>query len=300
MKHAKKIWFNGKIVLWNDASLHPMAHTLHYGSGAFEGIRCYDTPKGQAIFRLEAHVDRWLFSAKSIHMDSPWSKGELMQAIVDTVKANPEMKSCYIRPILYFGFEKIGVSPIGSPVQGAIGLFDMGTYLSDDPITVVVSDYIRIHPKTSITHAKICGHYVNSMLANRQAIDRGYTEALLLDYQGYVAEGSAENFFIVKDDVIITPPLGTILDGITRKTAIELARYLGYKVKEEKITLDDAFAADECFFTGTAAEVMPIKSINDKLLKNESGSVGKALKEIFGKVTKGEVEEFKKWLTIVN
>lgn len=298
MKHANKIWFNGQIIPWNDAKVHPMAHSLHYGSGAFEGIRCYDTPKGRGIFRLGAHVDRWIYSAKAIHMELPWTKEELTQAIIDTVAANPELKSCYIRPILYYGFKKIGVSPIGSPVEGAIGLFDMGTYLSDDPITVVVSDYIRIHPKTSRTEAKICGHYVNSMLANRQAIDKGYTEALMLDYEGYVAEGSAENFFIVNGNTITTPPLGTILDGITRKTAIELARHLGYEVKEEKIKLEDAFAADECFFTGTAAEVMPIKSINDQL-KNEYGPVSKALKEMFGKVTKGEVAEFEGWLTVV-
>ncbi len=300
MKHSEKIWFNGKMIEWNDAKVHVMANSLQYGTGVFEGIRCYETKKRRAIFRLEEHVDRLFFSAESIYMDLPWTKKEITEAIIETVRVNSDMKSSYIRPFFYYGFSKIGLNPKDSPIEGAIGLFDMSKYLGEESARVKVSNYMRIHPKTSVLEAKISGYYVNSILANVKAIKEGYTEALMLDYEGYVAEGSAENFFIVKDSVIITPPLGTILNGITRKSIIELADYLNYEFKEEKITLDDALNADECFFTGTATELAPIASINDQKIRYENGPVTQKLKENFMRVIKGENKDFEKWLTWVN
>lgn len=289
---------NGELVDWDKANVHILTHSLHYGSAAFEGIRMYDTKKGSAMFQLDRHIDRLLYSAESLQMKVPYNKDQLREAILETIKIN-KVKACYVRPIIYYGYGELRVGPGGCPVETSIAVWPWGAYLPGDSIKVKTSDLIRIHPKSSVTDAKITGHYVNSMLAGLQATSKGYGEALLLDYEGNIAEGPGENFFIVQGNKIITPPLGTILAGITRESVIELARDLGYKVEERAIKLEEAYEADECFFTGTAAEVTPIKSIDDKPIKNEIGPVTKHLKEEFVKIVNAENERYFKWLTFV-
>lgn len=292
------IWQNGQFISWDDAKIHVLAHSLHYGTGVFEGIRLYDTKKGPAVFQLDKHLDRMYYSAKCLDMNVPWSQEEFKQAIIETVRRN-EVTGCYIRPIFYYGYGELRVGPEGCPVDGAIAVWPWGAYLGDEAINVIVSDVIRIHPKSSFTDAKITGHYVNSMLAGLAVKKGDYQESLLLDYEGNIAEGPGENFFMVKDEKIITPPLGTILAGITRTSVMELARDLGYNVKERKITLEDAFGADECFFTGTAAEVTAIKSINEKPMKNPNGPVTAHLRSEFRTIVNGENEKYEKWLTFI-
>lgn len=298
MQPTKFIWFNGEFVPWQEAKVHVLVHTLHYGSGVFEGIRMYNTSRGSAIFQLDRHLDRLFYSASALRMEVNYSQKEFKQAVLDTVKKN-NVDSCYIRPIIFYGYEELKVVPNGCPVDSAIALWPWGSYLGDETASVKVSDYIRLHPRSSVADAKITGHYANSMLAGLQATEAGYTEALLLDYEGNIAEGPGENFFIVKDETVITPPLGTILAGITRESVIKVARDLGMEVSEQNITLDEAYEADECFFTGTAAEVTPIKSINDKQIKHEIGPVTRRLKDEFSKIVKGENKKYHKWLTFV-
>lgn len=298
MQTTSKIWLNGQFVDWDKANIHILSHSLHYGSGVFEGIRMYDTTKGSAIFQLDRHLDRLYYSAKSVKMEVPWTKEEFKKAILETIKIN-DVKACYIRPIIYYGYGELRVGPGGCPVEASIAVWPWGTYLSDDPIEIKTSDFIRIHPKSSVTDAKICGHYINSMLAGLQATSKGYTEALLLDFEGNIAEGPGENFFMVKNNKIITPPLGTILAGITRESVIELARDLGHEVIEKAIKLEDAYKADECFFTGTAAEMTPIESIDNKKIKNARGKVTSHLREEFMKIVNGENEKYNKWLEFI-
>lgn len=298
MEKTDKIWLNGQLVPWDEAKVHVLTHTLHYGSGAMEGIRMYKTPKGSALFQLDRHIDRLYYGADSLKMKVPWSKEEFKQAILETIKAN-NVEVCYVRPILYYGYGELRVGPSGCPVEGSIAVWPWGAYLPAESVKIKTSTYIRIHPKTSVTDAKITGHYVNSILSGYQATDNGYHEALQLDYQGNIAEGPGENFFIVNGKTIITPPLGTILAGITRESVIELAKDLGYEVKEEAIKLEEAYKADECFFTGTAAEVTPIGSIDDKAIKNEIGPVTKHLKEEFSRITNAENKKYYKWLTFI-
>ena len=299
MKATKDIWFNGNLVPWAKAKIHVLSHSLHYGTGAFEGIRMYETAKGPAIFHLKRHMERLIFSASTLGMKLPYSLDELMEAAVETVRKN-KLKSCYIRPIAYFGFGEVRVLPTNCPVEVAIAAWPWGAYLGDEPARITVVKTLRIHPQTLAVKAKITGHYVNSMLAGREATDRGFTEALQLDYQGNIAEGPGENFFIVKDNVISTPALGSILPGITRASVIELARDLGYKVEERAISPAEAAKADECFFTGTAAEITPIASIDDAKIKSAPGPVTKRIRDEFMKITRAENPKYKNWLTFVN
>ncbi|MFH2105241.1 MAG: branched-chain amino acid transaminase [Parcubacteria group bacterium] len=298
MQTTDKIWMNGELVDWDKAKVHVINHTMHYGTGAFEGMRFYDTPKGSAIFQLDRHLDRWLYSAKCLHMKLPYSKAELRKATVETVKVN-KIKEGYIRPIAYYDHGPLRVNPVDLPVGVSIACWPWGSYLGEEAVKLKVSSYIRIHPQTTYTDAKITGHYVNAMLAVREATEAGYTEALMLDYEGYVAEGSAENIFIVKDKIVYTPPLGTILAGITRESVITLAKDLGYKVEEKKLKIKDILEADECFLTGTAAEVSPVGQIDKQKLKNQLGPVTAKLKKKFGQVICAEDEKYEKWLTFV-
>ncbi|OGG60424.1 hypothetical protein A3C86_02930 [Candidatus Kaiserbacteria bacterium RIFCSPHIGHO2_02_FULL_49_16] len=299
MKATKYIWFNGKLVPWASAKIHVLSHSLHYGTGAFEGIRMYETAKGPAIFHLKRHMERLIFSAKTLGMKLPYSLDELMEAAVDTVRKN-KLKSCYIRPIAFYGFGEVRVLPTNCPVEVAIAAWPWGAYLGDEPARITVVKTLRIHPQTLAVKAKITGHYVNSMLAGREATDRGFTEALQLDYKGNIAEGPGENFFIVRGKTITTPALGSILPGITRESVITLARDLGYKVEDRAISLKEAFSADECFFTGTAAEVTAIASMDNKKMKKPNGPTTKRIREEFLKITRGENPKYKKWLTFVN
>ena len=280
METTEKIWFNGKFIPWEKAQTHVLSHILHYGGGAFEGIRVYDTVRGSAIFHLDRHVDRFCYSAKTIGMDLSYSIEEIKKAIIDTVREN-KVRACYIRPIAYYGYGNLKVLPMACPIDVAIAVWPWGAYLSEGSVNIKIIEDIPLSKRGKLTNAKITGHYNNLMYAAHQAVSQGYHEALLLDTEGNIAEGPGENFFMIKDGVVITPELGCILPGITRSTIMEIARDLGYSVIERKIGRQEVFEADECFFTGTAAEVTPIGSIDDITMKESFGPVTKHLKDVF-------------------
>ena len=293
---TKHIWLDGKLVPWDEAKVHVLAHSLHYGSAVFEGIRFYKTSKGPAIFLLDKHVKRLVFSAKTVGMKLPYTEKQLSDAIIQTVKEN-DIPAGYIRPLCFYGYGNLGVSPKDVPVQVAIAVWPWGAYLGDEPTKVKISSFIRLHPKSTVQDAKISGHYFNSLLAGNEARGEGYDEALLLDYEGNVAEGSGENLFLVKDGVIFTPSLGTILPGITREAVMTLAKNLGLKVEEKKITRDQLSTMDEAFFTGTAAEVASIASFDGKELPHFPGPVTTKLRDAFMDITHGRNHEYDDWLT---
>lgn len=299
MDETEKIWMDGKFVDWKDAKIHVLTHSLHYGSGVFEGIRFYKTEKGPAIFRLKEHVERLLYSAQALKMKIPFSKEEIMQAIKETVKIN-KIDEGYIRPISFFGYGKMGLNPEGASLSFAIAVWPWGAYLGEEAVKIKTSKFIRIHPKSLVADAKICGHYVNSILANLEAKEAGFDEALLLDYKNNIAEGPGENLFIAKNDVIKTPKLGTILPGITRDSIIKIARDLGYEVKEENLKLEDLYMANEAWYTGTAAEVTAIKQVDGKTIGNgKIGPITKILKEKYSNIVKGKDKKYLDWLTFV-
>ncbi len=299
MQETKYIWHNGTFVPWQDATVHVLTHSLHYGSAVFEGIRVYETDRGPAVFRLKEHVQRLLYSAAAMRMEVPYSEEEIMQAIRDTIIKNG-VSSCYVRPIVFYGYGNMGLKPRGARVEVAIAVWPWGSYLGDDPVRVMVSRFIRIDPKSSVTDAKISGHYANSILASLEAKENGYDEALLLDSEGNIAEGPGENFFMVKGNTIVTPPLGTILPGITRASVLELAQEHGYTTEERPLSLQEAQEADECFFTGTAAEVCPIAELDGKPLPHPFGPVTKTLKDAFHEVVQGKNKKHAEWLAEVS
>ena len=291
---------DGEFVPWEDAKVHVLTHTLHYGAGAFEGVRAYETDKGPAIFRLTEHTERLFYSTKCIGMELPFSVQELDDATVELVRKN-EVQHCYIRPLAFYGYGKMGLNPAGAPTHVIIACWPWGAYLPHEMVDLKVSSYIRIHPKSTIADAKIVGHYVNSILAVRELIGTNYHEALFLDLEGNIAEGPGENFFIVNGKEVTTPPLGTILAGITRETIMKLIVDLGYSVTERSISLDEALKAEEAFFTGTAAEVTPIRSIDDKVLgKGEVGELTAQLRDLYLDIVTGKSEKYSQFLTYVN
>lgn len=288
MQPTDFIWSNGTLVPWDEAKIHVLTHSLHYGGGAFEGIRFYQTPRGPAILCLEEHVDRLLYSARALRMPLRYNKDEIIAAIYALVKAN-RLEAGYIRPLIFNGYGKMGVNPTGAPVDIIIACWAWGAYHTNNFLDIKTSRYIRVHPDSTIVDAKLCGHYINSILALLEIQGTHYHEVLLLDNKGYIAEGSAVNFFMVKDQTIYTPKLGTILAGITRALVIELAKSAGFSMLESDITLKDAYAADEAFFTGTAAEVTPIRSIDDNIIgAGTVGSVTLQLQQAFQCLTRGE------------
>jgi branched-chain amino acid aminotransferase len=299
MQATEMIWKNGKLIPWAEATVHVLTHSLHYGSGVFEGIRFYKTAQGPAIFRLNDHVERLFYSADVLKMPLPFSKQEVITAIKELVVVN-KLDSGYIRPLAFYSHGKMGVNPVGNSAELVIACWPWKTYLPRESVDVKTSRYIRIHPDSTVVDAKICGHYVNSILASLELQGTHYHEALLLDSDGHVAEGVSENFFMVKDHVIYTPNLGSILSGITRDTVIKLAHSLDLKVIETDISIEDAYQADEAFFTGTAAEVTAIRSIDDKLLgKNEIGNITALIKEQYHGLVRGEHNNFLDYLTII-
>jgi branched-chain amino acid aminotransferase len=301
MQETEIIWQNGKLVPWADAKIHVLSHTLHYGGGAFEGIRVYMTPQGSAIFRLNDHIDRLLYSTKVLKMSFPYSKEEIIRAIKEVIHHN-KMTVGYIRPLAFYGYGKMGVNPIGNPVELVIACWPWGSYFPHESVDVKTSSYIRIHPDSTVVDAKICGHYVNSILASLELQGTHYHEALFLNSEGHLTEGVGENFFMVKNKIIYTPNLGGILAGITRDTVIKLASKLGFKVIETDIFLEEAYQADEAFFTGTAAEVTAIGSINDKRLGSSTkglGIVTATIKKAYLDLVQGKDNEFKDYLTIL-
>ncbi len=300
MQETEFIWVNGYLVKWHDAKIHVLSHTLHYGSGAFEGIRCYKTEKGTAIFRLTEHVERMLRSFSIFGIESPYTQGEIEDAIVSTVKAN-RLEEGYIRPILFFGYGEMGLKNLGKClIELAIACWPWGSYLGEKAINVKISKIRRISPESFRTEAKICGHYVNSILASKDAKSEGYDEAILLDYRGNVAEGSGENIFVVKDGKIYTPKTGCILPGITRDSVMNIARDFGYNIEERDIEEKELFEADEVFMTGTAAEVTAVGAINKQEIGN--GGVGKItgkLKAAYLDAVRGKNKKYENWLRYV-
>lgn len=300
METVKKIWMDGKLKNWEDCQVHVLTHALHYGSAVFEGIRFYETADGPAIFLLKEHIQRLFKSAKAIAMEIPYTEKELCEAVIETIKVN-KIKAGYIRPIAFYGYGKMGLNPIGAPVKVAIAIWPWGAYLGEDTIKVKTSSYIRLHPKSLNTEAKVAGHYVNSIMASLEAKKAGCHEALLLDYKGKVAEGPGENIFVVKKGKILTPALGNILAGLTRKAVMQMAKDLGFTVVEKQLGIEDVRKADEAFFTGTAAEVTAIGYLDGKPVnKGKMGPITEKLRALFHEVVQGKVGKYKKWLTYVS
>ncbi|MEX0873897.1 MAG: branched-chain amino acid transaminase [Actinomycetota bacterium] len=293
-----KIWMDGKLVAWDEANVHVLTHTLHYGAGVFEGIRAYKAKNGTAVFRLTDHMRRLLRSAKILMMDVPFSVDQLVEATKETIRAN-NLEAGYIRPLVYFGYGEMGLNPLNNPVQVSIAVWPWGTYLGDEGvlhgIRVKVSSWDRIDANAYPPQMKSTGGYLNSILAKLEILKAGYEEALFLTPNGYIAEGPGESFFIVRDGVLITPPTSSAgLDSITRESVMTIARDLGYEVREQDLVRSDAYLADEAFFTGTAAELTPIREIDDRLI-GEPGPITKKLQETFFAATKGEVETYREW-----
>lgn len=296
-----KIWMNGKIVAKEDAKVSVLTHTLHYGVGVFEGIRCYKVDNGSAVFRLKEHIQRLLDSARIFMIDPGYSIDELCKATVETVKAN-NLEECYIRPIIYLGDGGLGIKIDEKyPVETAIAAWNWGAYLGEEGmskgIKVCTSSFNRFHVNSTATRSKTCGNYVSSVLAKREAILGGYDEALFLDTEGYVAEGSGENVFVIKNGKLITTPMTSILRGITRDSIMTLAKDLGYEVVEQKFTKDDFYLADEAFFTGTAAEVTPISQLDGrKIGTGVRGEITTKLQSAFFDIVKGNNKKYSDWL----
>jgi len=299
-----KVWMNGKLIPWEDAKIHIASHVIHYGTSIFEGLRAYDTPKGVVIFRLKDHIDRLYNSCKIYRMEISYSKEEFEKAIIETVKAN-NMKSCYIRPVVYRGLHSLGVNPFPNPVEAAILVLEWGKYLGEDAlekgVDVKVSSWQRMAPNTFPALAKAGANYMNSQLIKMDAIIDGYVEGIALNVRGHVSEGSGENIFIVKDGILYTPPLSSsILPGITRDTVIKLAQDIGLVVKEDTIPREALYIADEVFFTGSAAEITPIRSI-DKIIIGDGkrGKITERLQKEFFSYINGEREDKYNWLTYI-
>jgi branched-chain amino acid aminotransferase len=298
------IWHDGKLVPWREATTHVLTHSLHYGLAVFEGVRAYKTQVGTAIFRLKEHTDRLFNSAHIYMMKIPFTRERLMDAQCEVVRANNH-EACYIRPICFYGSEKMGVSPIGAKVHVAIAAWPWGAYLGPDAlekgIRVKTSSYARHHINVTMARAKMSGTYPNSVLATLEATQHGYDEGLLLDVDGFVAEGAGENIFVIKDQVIWEPELTSALTGITRSSVIELAKGLGYEVRAKRLTRDDVYIADECFFTGTAAEVTPIRELDGRTIgAGKAGPITKALQKAFFDVVNGKDRKHRGWLTPVH
>ena len=298
-----KIWFNGQLIEWRDAKTHVLTHTLHYGMGVFEGVRAYETAEGPAIFRLQEHTKRLFNSAKILGMKLPYTQDEINQAHIDVVKAN-NLHSCYFRPMAYYGAAKLGVAPQADDVQVILAAWPWGAYLGEEGmkrgIRVRVSSFTRHHPNIHMIKAKANGNYLNSILANTEATRDGYDEAILLDAQGYVAEGSGENIFVVNEGRLYTPALDVALDGITRKSVIAIAEEMGLPVIEKRITRDELDAADEVFFTGTAAEVTPIREIDNREIGiGERGPITTEIQQRYFDIVEGKNPAYRHWLTYV-
>jgi branched-chain amino acid aminotransferase len=297
----KKIWLDGKLVDWDDAQVHILTHSLHYGVAAFEGIRCYRCDDGRsAIFRHKEHTKRLFNSAKIYLMDIPFTQDEILAATKQTIEANG-LKEAYIRPLVFIGDGVMGVHPGDNPIRVSIICWEWGAYLGDEGLSkgirVKTSSFTRHHPNIMLTKAKVSGNYVNSILSKLEVTRSGYDEALMLDPLGNVAEGSGENIFYVKDNVVFTPPLTNVLGGITRDTVITLLTEMGYTVREQYFSRDQLYSADEVFFTGTAAEITPVRELDDRSIgEGKPGPITKSIQKAFFDVVKGNNETYFDWL----
>jgi len=299
---GKYIWHNGNFTEWENANTHIMSHVIHYGSSVFEGIRVYDTHLGPAVYRLPDHIMRLFDSAKIYRMDLPYSPEDIIQACVDTVKKN-EFGACYIRPVVFRGYGAFGVNPMDNPIETYIATWEWGAYLGSDAlengVDVCFSSWSRFAPNTLPALAKCAANYMNSQLIKMEAIQNGYTEGIALDNQVYISEGSGENIFIIKNDVIYTPPLSaSILPGLTRNSVIEIVKDLGYELREEMIPRESIFIANEAFFTGTAAEITPIRTVDKIAIGNSKrGEITKKIQEEFFNIFSGKRKVPEDWLT---
>ncbi len=301
VQKLEKIWMDGKLIPWDEANVHILTHSLHYGVGVFEGIRCYLCYDGKsAIFRLREHIDRLFDSAKIADLTIPFSKKEIIEACKETLRAN-KLKEGYIRPIVFIGEGVMGVHPGNNPIRVAIITWSWGAYLGDEAlekgIRVKVSSFTRHHVNVMMTKAKICGNYVNSVLAKREVTKLGYDEALMLDTEGYVSEASGENIFIVKNGILKTTPLTSVLNGITRDSVIQIAKSKNIPLIEERFTRDELYTAHEAFFTGTAAELTPIREVDDRIIGDgKPGPITRELQATFFDIVRGKNTEYKEWL----
>ena len=300
-----KIWMDGHMVDWRDAKIHVLSHTLHYGCGAFEGVRAYNTSKGTAIFRLEEHTERLFNSAKILRMNIPFTKEQVMEAQKAVVRDN-HLESCYLRPLTWIGDKKLGVSPKGNTIHLMVAAWAWGAYLGEEGmkrgIRVKVSSYTRHHVNITMTQAKAVSNYTNSILANMEATDDGYDEAMLLDTNGFVSEGAGENLFVVKDGVVYTPDLSAgALNGITRNTVMHICKDLGLELVQKRITRDEVYICDEAFFSGTAAEITPIRELDRLTLGSGSrGPITEKIQSAFFDIVNGRNPKYAHWLTLVN
>ncbi len=304
MQQADLIWQNGEMVAWEDAKVHVLTHGLHYGTGVFEGERAYETAHGPAIFRHYDHLERLFKSAELYYMPIPYSLEELRQATHELIAAN-DLRACYIRPIVYRGYGQIGLYPLDAPVEVSIAAWQWGSYLGADSkeqgVRVKVSSWRRIPDDALIPHAKACGQYLNSVLAKIEASKAGYQEAILLNSHGYVCEGSGENVFVVRDGQILTPPqTAGILDGISRKSVMQIAADLGYEIVERDITRAELFLAEEVFFTGTAAELVPVREVDDHAIaEGHAGPITRAIQRVYEDALHGRDPRYLDWIDVV-
>ena len=305
MEKAKYIWMDKELIPWDEANVHILTHTLHYGNGVFEGTRAYQTKDGLAIFRLQDHTKRLLNSAKITMIKSPYSQKELEDAQINLLKSNDFKSNVYIRPLIYLGYGVMGLYHINAPVNVAIAAWEWGSYLGDEGlkngIRVKISSFTRNSVKSTMSKAKAAANYLNSQMAKFEAIDCGYEEALLLDDEGFIAEGSGECFFIVRDGVLITPPNDNSLESITQDTVLKLANDFGLPIERRRITRDEVFIADEAFFTGTAAELTPVKEVDARVIGNgKRGEITKKLQDAYFDVVYGRNEKYKDMLTYIS
>jgi branched-chain amino acid aminotransferase, group I len=297
------IWMDGEFVPWREANVHVLTHTLHYGMGVFEGVRAYKTDNGTSIFQLDAHTNRLFESAKIMQMPMQWDRETVLQAQKDAVKLN-NLEAAYIRPMVFYGSEGMGIRADNLKVHLSVAAWEWGSYLGDEGMQVGIriktSSYTRHHVNISMCKAKANGHYINSMLALQEAVADGYDEAMLLDNEGYVAEGSGENIFLIKDGVIYTPDLTSALNGITRRSVFAIASELGYEIVEKRITRDEVYICDEVFFTGTAAEVTPVREVDNRTIGQGSrGPITEKIQSKFFEIVHGKDDNYQHWLTPV-
>jgi branched-chain amino acid aminotransferase len=299
------IWMNGDFVAWEDANVHVLTHGLHYGTGVFEGVRCYDTVLGPAVFRNAEHVERLRRSAELFYMELPYSDEQLREATLELVARNG-LRSCYIRPIVYRGYGSMGLNPLDAPVDVTIACWEWGTYLGEEGmrngVRAMTSSWRRISPDSLIPHAKASGQYLNSVLAKVESVKAGYEEAILLDDHGHVCEGTGENIYIVRDGEIATPGQhNSILDGITRRSLMQIAQDLGYKVVERNVARAEMYLADEMFLSGTAAELVPVREVdNHKVGTGKPGEITRVLQAAFDDAIHGRSERYREWLDVVH
>ena len=301
IQKVDKIWMDGELVDWDDAKIHVLTHTLHYGSGVFEGIRAYSTPQGPAVFRLTDHIRRLLQSAKMLMIESPFSVEQLVEATKETVRVN-KIEACYIRPLIYLGYGEMGLNPLPCKVNVSIAVWPWGAYLGEEGLTkgvnMKISSWRRHDPNIIPPAAKATGMYINSCLAKVEALKAGYDEAIMLSPQGYISECTGENLFMVRDGKLFTPPVSAgALEGVTQASVMTIARDLGIEVETAHVLRSDLYTADEAFLSGTAAEIVPIRSVDDRLVASgEPGPVSRKIQEIYFATVKGEVDKYKDWL----